>query len=106
MHHTVEQLGDRANKDSYAIQCLQKSLEADPNSGQSWYFLGRLVASSYPVIIFGIIELLFNCIEKMIGLIYKSSRANVLHSPVKLGIRVYDWVFTFMKCVDSRNKKA
>uniref|UniRef100_A0A674EYD2 [histone H3]-trimethyl-L-lysine(27) demethylase n=1 Tax=Salmo trutta TaxID=8032 RepID=A0A674EYD2_SALTR len=41
MHHTVEQLGDRANKDSYAIQCLQKSLEADPNSGQSWYFLGR-----------------------------------------------------------------
>ena len=41
MHHTVEQLGDKANKDSYAIQCLQKSLEADPNSGQSWYFLGR-----------------------------------------------------------------
>ncbi|KAL1022106.1 hypothetical protein UPYG_G00022260 [Umbra pygmaea] len=41
MHHTVEQLGDRANKDSYAIQCLQKSLEADPNSGQSWYYLGR-----------------------------------------------------------------
>ncbi|XP_053493588.1 lysine (K)-specific demethylase 6A, like isoform X2 [Ictalurus furcatus] len=43
MHHTVEQLGDRANKDSYAIQCLQKSLEADPNSGQSWYFLGRVL---------------------------------------------------------------
>lgn len=43
MHHTVEQLGDKANKDSYAIQCLQKSLEADPNSGQSWYFLGRSV---------------------------------------------------------------
>uniref|UniRef100_A0A672T8Q5 [histone H3]-trimethyl-L-lysine(27) demethylase n=1 Tax=Sinocyclocheilus grahami TaxID=75366 RepID=A0A672T8Q5_SINGR len=41
MHHTVEQLGDKANKNSYAIQCLQKSLEADPNSGQSWYFLGR-----------------------------------------------------------------
>lgn len=41
MHHTVEQLGDRASRDSYAIQCLQKSLEADPNSGQSWYFLGR-----------------------------------------------------------------
>uniref|UniRef100_A0AAY4DG15 [histone H3]-trimethyl-L-lysine(27) demethylase n=1 Tax=Denticeps clupeoides TaxID=299321 RepID=A0AAY4DG15_9TELE len=45
MHHTVEQLGDRANKGSYAIQCLQKSLEADPNSGQSWYFLGRCYSS-------------------------------------------------------------
>jgi len=41
MHHTVEQLGDKDTKDSYAIQCLQKSLEADPNSGQSWYLLGR-----------------------------------------------------------------
>uniref|UniRef100_A0A8C8M6T0 [histone H3]-trimethyl-L-lysine(27) demethylase n=1 Tax=Oncorhynchus tshawytscha TaxID=74940 RepID=A0A8C8M6T0_ONCTS len=41
MHHTVERLGDPGSKDSYAIQCLQKSLEADPNSGQSWYFLGR-----------------------------------------------------------------
>uniref|UniRef100_A0A8B9RBG8 [histone H3]-trimethyl-L-lysine(27) demethylase n=1 Tax=Astyanax mexicanus TaxID=7994 RepID=A0A8B9RBG8_ASTMX len=45
MHHTVEQLGDKANKDSYAIQCLQKSLEADSNSGQSWYFLGRCYSS-------------------------------------------------------------
>ncbi|XP_057192975.1 lysine-specific demethylase 6A isoform X1 [Triplophysa rosa] len=45
MHHTVEQLGDKANKNSYAIQCLQKSLEADPNSGQSWYFLGRCYSS-------------------------------------------------------------
>ncbi|XP_052414147.1 lysine-specific demethylase 6A-like isoform X3 [Carassius gibelio] len=45
MHHTVEQLGDKANKDSYAIQCLQKSLEADPSSGQSWYFLGRCYSS-------------------------------------------------------------
>uniref|UniRef100_A0A8C5B763 [histone H3]-trimethyl-L-lysine(27) demethylase n=1 Tax=Gadus morhua TaxID=8049 RepID=A0A8C5B763_GADMO len=45
MHHTVEQLGDKSNKDSYAIQCLQKSLEADPNSGQSWYFLGRCYSS-------------------------------------------------------------
>uniref|UniRef100_A0A8C1DVG8 [histone H3]-trimethyl-L-lysine(27) demethylase n=1 Tax=Cyprinus carpio carpio TaxID=630221 RepID=A0A8C1DVG8_CYPCA len=43
MHHTVEQLGDKANKSSYAIQCLQKSLEADPNSGQSWYFLGSVL---------------------------------------------------------------
>ncbi|XP_070831336.1 lysine-specific demethylase 6A isoform X3 [Chaetodon trifascialis] len=45
MHHTVEQLGDKGAKDSYAIQCLQKSLEADPNSGQSWYFLGRCYSS-------------------------------------------------------------
>ncbi|KAI1899634.1 hypothetical protein AGOR_G00063800 [Albula goreensis] len=45
MHHTVEQLGDKANKDSYAIHCLQQSLEADPNSGQSWYFLGRCYSS-------------------------------------------------------------
>uniref|UniRef100_A0AAZ3P7K5 [histone H3]-trimethyl-L-lysine(27) demethylase n=1 Tax=Oncorhynchus tshawytscha TaxID=74940 RepID=A0AAZ3P7K5_ONCTS len=46
---TLQQLGktthNRANKDSYAIQCLQKSLEADPNSGQSWYFLGRCYSS-------------------------------------------------------------
>ncbi|CAM9197671.1 unnamed protein product, partial [Lampetra planeri] len=45
MHHTVEQLEDKGTKDSYAIQCLQKSLEADPNSGQSWYFLGRCYSS-------------------------------------------------------------
>ncbi|XP_056145335.1 lysine-specific demethylase 6A [Lampris incognitus] len=45
MHHTVEQLGEKGTKDSYAIQCLQKSLEADPNSGQSWYFLGRCYSS-------------------------------------------------------------
>nr|XP_061803204.1 histone demethylase UTY-like [Nerophis lumbriciformis] len=45
MHHTVEQLGDKASRDSYAIQCLQKSLEAEPNSGQSWYFLGRCYSS-------------------------------------------------------------
>ncbi|CAB1329059.1 unnamed protein product [Coregonus sp. 'balchen'] len=45
MHHTVEQLGDKGNKGSYAIQCLQKSLEADPNSGQSWYFLGSHAAA-------------------------------------------------------------
>ncbi|KAL6115417.1 kdm6a [Pungitius sinensis] len=45
MHHTVEQLGERASRDGYAIQCLQKSLEADPNSGQTWYFLGRCYSS-------------------------------------------------------------
>uniref|UniRef100_A0A8C6USL8 [histone H3]-trimethyl-L-lysine(27) demethylase n=1 Tax=Neogobius melanostomus TaxID=47308 RepID=A0A8C6USL8_9GOBI len=45
MHHTVEQLGERSSRDTYAIQCLQKSLEADPKSGQSWYFLGRCYSS-------------------------------------------------------------
>ncbi|XP_044945418.1 lysine-specific demethylase 6A isoform X10 [Mustela putorius furo] len=43
MHHTVDLLGDKATKESYAIQYLQKSLEADPNSGQSWYFLGSVL---------------------------------------------------------------
>lgn len=47
MHHTVEQLGERTSRESYAIQCLQKSLEADPNSGQSWYFLGRYTMYTY-----------------------------------------------------------
>ncbi|KAJ1119121.1 hypothetical protein NDU88_007307 [Pleurodeles waltl] len=45
MHHTVDQLGEKVTKESYAIQYLQKSLEADPNSGQSWYFLGRCYSS-------------------------------------------------------------
>ncbi|KAL4656837.1 lysine-specific demethylase 6A isoform X2 [Arapaima gigas] len=45
MHHTGDQFGDKASNDSYAIQCLQKSLEADPSSGQSWYFLGRCYSS-------------------------------------------------------------
>uniref|UniRef100_A0A3B3VB14 [histone H3]-trimethyl-L-lysine(27) demethylase n=1 Tax=Poecilia latipinna TaxID=48699 RepID=A0A3B3VB14_9TELE len=45
MHHTVEQLREKDSKGCYAIQCLQKSLEADPNSGQSWYLLGRCYSS-------------------------------------------------------------
>ncbi|XP_038125155.1 lysine-specific demethylase 6A-like isoform X2 [Cyprinodon tularosa] len=45
MHHTVEQLREKDAKGCYAIQCLQKSLEADPNSGQSWYLLGRCYSS-------------------------------------------------------------
>nr|XP_008505442.1 PREDICTED: lysine-specific demethylase 6A-like isoform X5 [Equus przewalskii] len=45
MHHNVDLLGDKATKESCAIQYLQKSLEADPNSGQSWYFLGRCYSS-------------------------------------------------------------
>ncbi|KAM7045718.1 lysine-specific demethylase 6A isoform 8-T8 [Molossus nigricans] len=45
MHHTIDLLGDKTTKENYAIQYLQKSLEADPNSGQSWYFLGRCYSS-------------------------------------------------------------
>ncbi|KAM6141172.1 lysine-specific demethylase 6A-like [Erethizon dorsatum] len=45
MHHKVDLVGDKAIKESCAIQYLQKSLETDPNSGQSWYFLGRCYSS-------------------------------------------------------------
>uniref|UniRef100_Q3TRX5 [histone H3]-trimethyl-L-lysine(27) demethylase n=1 Tax=Mus musculus TaxID=10090 RepID=Q3TRX5_MOUSE len=41
MHHNMDLIGDNTTKERYAIQYLQKSLEEDPNSGQSWYFLGR-----------------------------------------------------------------
>ncbi|XP_076562266.1 histone demethylase UTY isoform X3 [Arvicanthis niloticus] len=41
MHHNMDLVGDKTTKERYAIQYLQKSLEEDPNSGQSWYFLGR-----------------------------------------------------------------
>ncbi|XP_058147756.1 lysine-specific demethylase 6A-like isoform X2 [Dasypus novemcinctus] len=45
MHHNVDLLEDKATKESNAIQYLQRSLETDPNSGQSWYFLGRCYSS-------------------------------------------------------------
>ncbi|XP_017375972.1 lysine-specific demethylase 6A isoform X1 [Cebus imitator] len=45
MHHNMDVAGDKATKESYAIQYLRKSIEADPNSGQSWYFLGRCYSS-------------------------------------------------------------
>uniref|UniRef100_A0A8C9DUV9 [histone H3]-trimethyl-L-lysine(27) demethylase n=1 Tax=Prolemur simus TaxID=1328070 RepID=A0A8C9DUV9_PROSS len=45
MHHNMDLVGDKATQESYAIQYLQKSLETDPNSGQSWYFLGRCYSS-------------------------------------------------------------
>ncbi|XP_008575310.1 PREDICTED: lysine-specific demethylase 6A-like isoform X16 [Galeopterus variegatus] len=41
MHHNMDLVGDKATKETHAIQYLQKSLEADPSSGLSWYFLGR-----------------------------------------------------------------
>uniref|UniRef100_UPI00358FE961 histone demethylase UTY-like isoform X2 n=1 Tax=Myxine glutinosa TaxID=7769 RepID=UPI00358FE961 len=45
MQHSAEQLGDKATRESRAIQCLQRSLEVEPNSGLSWYFLGRCFSS-------------------------------------------------------------
>ncbi|XP_040079376.1 lysine-specific demethylase 6A isoform X4 [Ixodes scapularis] len=45
MHHTLESLGEKPQRQAYALHCLQKSIEADPSSGQSLYFLGRCFAS-------------------------------------------------------------
>ncbi|XP_038051116.1 lysine-specific demethylase 6A-like isoform X2 [Patiria miniata] len=45
LQHSCEQLGDSASRETKAIQFLIKSLEVDPNSGQSWYFLGRCYSS-------------------------------------------------------------
>ncbi|XP_008575299.1 PREDICTED: lysine-specific demethylase 6A-like isoform X6 [Galeopterus variegatus] len=45
MHHNMDLVGDKATKETHAIQYLQKSLEADPSSGLSWYFLGRCYSS-------------------------------------------------------------
>ncbi|KAI0227666.1 Lysine-specific demethylase 6A [Lamellibrachia satsuma] len=41
LYHTESSLGDGQVRAAHAIQLIQKSLEADPTSGQSWYFLGR-----------------------------------------------------------------
>jgi histone demethylase len=45
MYHCVESLGEKNQREGVAIQCLQKSIEADPKSGQSLYLLGRCFAS-------------------------------------------------------------
>lgn len=41
MYHTVESLGEKSYRELTAVQYLQKSIEADPKSGQSLYLLGR-----------------------------------------------------------------
>ena len=46
LQHSCEQLGEAGGRETKAIQFLIKSLEVDPNSGQSWYFLGRCYSSS------------------------------------------------------------
>lgn len=45
MHHIVDSLGDKHNRNSYSLNCLKSSIESDPDSGQSLYFLGRCYAS-------------------------------------------------------------
>ncbi|XP_054265858.1 histone demethylase UTY-like isoform X2 [Macrosteles quadrilineatus] len=45
MYHCVETLGEKSTRESLAIHCLQRSIEADPKSGQSLYLLGRCYAS-------------------------------------------------------------
>lgn len=49
MYHVVECTVlsiNRAQKQAIAIHCLQKSIEAEPKSGQSLYLLGRCLAAS------------------------------------------------------------
>uniref|UniRef100_A0A182VTR3 JmjC domain-containing protein n=1 Tax=Anopheles minimus TaxID=112268 RepID=A0A182VTR3_9DIPT len=44
MYHTVDLLGDKVQRERLAIHCLQKSIEAEPRSGQTLYLLGRCFA--------------------------------------------------------------
>lgn len=45
MFHCVETLGDKITRENQAIECLKKSISADPKSGQSLYLVGRCYAS-------------------------------------------------------------
>ncbi|CAG2057765.1 unnamed protein product, partial [Timema podura] len=45
MYHCVESLGEKIQRETVAIHCLLKSIDADPKSGQSLYLLGRCYAS-------------------------------------------------------------
>ncbi|XP_034129722.1 histone demethylase UTY isoform X3 [Drosophila guanche] len=44
MYHCVECLGEKKERESCALTFLQKSIDADPKSGQSLYLLGRCYA--------------------------------------------------------------
>ncbi|XP_017004047.2 histone demethylase UTY isoform X1 [Drosophila takahashii] len=44
MYHCVECLGEKKEREANALNFLQKSIEADPKSGQSLYLLGRCYA--------------------------------------------------------------
>ncbi|KAI5711911.1 hypothetical protein M8J75_004200 [Diaphorina citri] len=45
MYHCIDTLGEKSHRETLAIHCLQKSIEADPKSGQSLYLLGRCFAA-------------------------------------------------------------
>ena len=45
MFHSVEHFGEKSQRVEQAVFHLQKSIEADPKSGQSLYLLGRCYAS-------------------------------------------------------------
>ncbi|XP_041451983.1 lysine-specific demethylase 6A isoform X2 [Drosophila obscura] len=44
MYHCVECLGEKKERESSALTFIQKSIDADPKSGQSLYLLGRCYA--------------------------------------------------------------
>ncbi|XP_030383410.1 lysine-specific demethylase 6A isoform X2 [Scaptodrosophila lebanonensis] len=44
MHHCVECLGEKKERETCALSFLQKSIEANPKCGQSLYLLGRCFA--------------------------------------------------------------
>ncbi|KAI1285969.1 Lysine-specific demethylase 6A [Halotydeus destructor] len=45
MHHVEDSLGEKHQRQNYALNCLKGSIDADGSSGQSLYFLGRCYAS-------------------------------------------------------------
>ena len=45
MHHIVDSLGEKPHREAYSLHCLKGSIDADPDSSQSLYFLGRCYAS-------------------------------------------------------------
>uniref|UniRef100_A0A1B0DDE7 Uncharacterized protein n=1 Tax=Phlebotomus papatasi TaxID=29031 RepID=A0A1B0DDE7_PHLPP len=44
MYHSIDTLGEKRTRETFAIHYLQKSIEASPTSGQSLYLLGRCFA--------------------------------------------------------------
>lgn len=45
MYHCVESLGDATSRETMAVNILRRSIELEPTSGQTWYFLGRCLSS-------------------------------------------------------------
>jgi histone demethylase len=41
MHHTVDSLGERKERDDAAVMYLQMAVDAEPKNGQTLYLLGR-----------------------------------------------------------------